>query len=155
MFDLSGATLQYGGDLTGTITFNNALTAVTDVDVMAPGPIAGSPGFTFQAMTYLDTTGFTVTSQLPSNSFVLDVDNGNGDRFQLTFASITAAGSTSFEQNSFESQTLAGNRSVTAGSLIPDVAATPLPAALPLFAGGLGMVGFLARRKKRKALAAA
>jgi hypothetical protein len=33
-------------------------------------------------------------------------------------------------------------------------AATPLPAALPLFAGGLGMVGFLARRRKRKALAA-
>jgi hypothetical protein len=31
------------------------------------------------------------------------------------------------------------------------LAATPLPAALPLFAGGLGMVGFLARRKKRNA----
>jgi hypothetical protein len=26
---------------------------------------------------------------------------------------------------------------------------TPLPAALPLFAGGLGLVGFLSRRKKR------
>ena len=29
------------------------------------------------------------------------------------------------------------------------VSQTPLPGALPLFAGGLGMVGFLARRKKR------
>ena len=29
-------------------------------------------------------------------------------------------------------------------------AATPLPAALPLFAGGLGVIGLLARRKKRK-----
>ena len=29
--------------------------------------------------------------------------------------------------------------------------ATPLPAALPLFAGGLGVIGLLARRKKRKA----
>jgi hypothetical protein len=29
--------------------------------------------------------------------------------------------------------------------------ATPLPAALPLFAGGLAMVGFLSRRRKRKA----
>jgi hypothetical protein len=28
--------------------------------------------------------------------------------------------------------------------------ATPLPAALPLFAGGLGMIGLLGRRKKRK-----
>jgi hypothetical protein len=33
--------------------------------------------------------------------------------------------------------------------------ATPLPAALPLFAGGLGFVGFLTRRKKRKTLLAA
>jgi hypothetical protein len=31
------------------------------------------------------------------------------------------------------------------------VAATPLPAVLPLFAGGLGLVGFLSRRKKQKA----
>jgi hypothetical protein len=29
-------------------------------------------------------------------------------------------------------------------------AATPLPAALPLFAGGLGVMGLFARRKKRK-----
>jgi hypothetical protein len=33
-----------------------------------------------------------------------------------------------------------------------NVSQTPLPAALPLFAGGLGMVGFLARRKQRKAV---
>jgi hypothetical protein len=31
-------------------------------------------------------------------------------------------------------------------------AATPLPAALPLFAGGLGMIGLFAGRRKRKAL---
>jgi hypothetical protein len=29
------------------------------------------------------------------------------------------------------------------------VAATPLPAALPFFAGGLGVVGWLSRRRKR------
>jgi hypothetical protein len=34
------------------------------------------------------------------------------------------------------------------------LAATPLPAALPLFAGGLGALGFFGRRKKRKLLAA-
>jgi hypothetical protein len=33
----------------------------------------------------------------------------------------------------------------------PIMAATPLPAALPLFAGGLGVLGFLARRRKKKA----
>jgi hypothetical protein len=38
---------------------------------------------------------------------------------------------------------------VDAGSFA--LSQTPLPAALPMFAGGLGMVGFLSRRKKRKA----
>ncbi len=37
---------------------------------------------------------------------------------------------------------------------IPPPSATPLPATLPLFAGGLGLTGLLARRKKRKADAA-
>jgi len=35
------------------------------------------------------------------------------------------------------------------------VSATPLPAALPLFAGGLGILGVLGRRRKRKAAALA
>jgi hypothetical protein len=35
------------------------------------------------------------------------------------------------------------------------LSATPLPATLPLFAGGLGLVGFLTGRKKRSARAIA
>jgi hypothetical protein len=31
-----------------------------------------------------------------------------------------------------------------------EVASTPLPAALPLFASGLGLMGFLAKRRKRQ-----
>jgi hypothetical protein len=34
------------------------------------------------------------------------------------------------------------------------VSSTPLPAALPLFASGLGVMGFLAKRRKRKSAAA-
>jgi hypothetical protein len=37
----------------------------------------------------------------------------------------------------------------------PTTSATPLPAALPLFAGGLGVVGVLAKRRKRKVVAMA
>jgi hypothetical protein len=37
----------------------------------------------------------------------------------------------------------------------PTPQTTPLPATLPLFAGGLGFVGYLSRRKKRKAQAVA
>lgn len=36
-----------------------------------------------------------------------------------------------------------------------DPAFTPLPAALPLFAGGLGLIGLIAHRRKRKAATAA
>jgi hypothetical protein len=36
-----------------------------------------------------------------------------------------------------------------------EIGATPLPAALPLFAAGFGMIGLLTRRKKRNAAAAA
>jgi hypothetical protein len=40
---------------------------------------------------------------------------------------------------------------LTASSLtLPAPSATPLPAAFPMFAGGLGLIGLLARRKKRK-----
>jgi hypothetical protein len=35
------------------------------------------------------------------------------------------------------------------------LATTPLPAALPLFAGGLGVLGLLTKRRERKAAAAA
>ena len=35
------------------------------------------------------------------------------------------------------------------------VSTTPIPAALPLFAGGLGVLGLVARRRKRKAIPAA
>jgi hypothetical protein len=37
--------------------------------------------------------------------------------------------------------------------IIAEVAATPLPAALPLFAGGLGLIGLVGRRKKRQVTA--
>jgi hypothetical protein len=43
-----------------------------------------------------------------------------------------------------------GSRSTTAGSLDAAPSATPLPAALPLFASGLGVIGLLARRRRKK-----
>ena len=42
-------------------------------------------------------------------------------------------------------------RLITGGLLNEVPAPTPLPATLPLFAGGLGFVGYLTGRKKRKA----
>ena len=42
------------------------------------------------------------------------------------------------------------NYDLVSEALNPTVSATPLPAALPMFAGGLGLVGLLSRRKQRK-----
>ena len=53
--------------------------------------------------------------------------------------------------NHFLTETSSTQPTVTLES---SLVVTPLPAALPMFAGGLGLVGFLARRKKRKAATA-
>ena len=50
---------------------------------------------------------------------------------------------------SFYGLTVAADLTVTY-NYTPAISATPLPAALSLFAGGLGMIGFLSRRRKRK-----
>jgi hypothetical protein len=59
----------------------------------------------------------------------------------------------------FYTQTAAGNRfflshTGTVSVSEPNVGATPLPGALPLFAAGLGALGLMASRRKRKAAAA-
>jgi hypothetical protein len=83
--------------------------------------------------------------------------NVTGYRLELNVAmplSLTSPNSiftnfgNSFEENIFED----AFRRVTSGSLAP-VAPVPLPAALPLFATGLGALGLLAWRRKRKAAA--
>ena len=48
-----------------------------------------------------------------------------------------------------DNETVFGNVNGVTG----DTSATPIPAALPLFAGGLGMIGLLARRRKPKQIA--
>jgi hypothetical protein len=59
-----------------------------------------------------------------------------------------------YADGSISSGTLNANPGVWTGPGITSATATPLPAALPLFAGGLGVMGLLARRRKRKNTAA-
>lgn len=68
-----------------------------------------------------------------------------------------ATGSGSFDPNT---STVSGNYSGFISGPGPDLglvdgltvtpAATPLPAALPIFLGGAGLIGFVARRRKQK-----
>jgi hypothetical protein len=68
----------------------------------------------------------------------------------LSFESVVFA---SIGSNAFEF----ANLQATGGrlnQLVIPLQPTPLPAALPLFAGGLGIIGFIARSRKRKGTAA-
>ena len=71
-------------------------------------------------------------------SFAVGFNPYANDTYVVTLSAGTAAGDTT-----------------SLGSVSEQINATPLPAALPLFAGGLGLMGLLARRRKRKAAALA
>ncbi len=76
--------------------------------------------------------------------------------FSLSWASVAAdvgdtLGLELLYPGSVDSQTQVGWDDVTLNS---SLAATPIPGAFPLFAGGLGMGALFARRKKRKTSAA-
>jgi hypothetical protein len=72
------------------------------------------------------TSSIQFLSSVDFGSFVL-LDNPGQAAFEYSVSSISGGGSTS---------------------------TTPLPAALPLFAGGLGLIGMLSRRRKQKGSAA-
>ena len=71
-----------------------------------------------------------------------------------TIASVTIS-NVSFTSNSvlvnFQGQTWRGGTQAVFDLTFASSATTPLPATLPLFASGLGMLGLLARRRKRAA----
>jgi hypothetical protein len=84
-----------------------------------------------------------------TGSFLLSVNGGSFN--PITFANandelLSLLGTTfAFEE--------AGNQPTFYVSGLSYTSATPLPATLPLFLTGLGAIGFLARRKKRQAIA--
>lgn len=80
----------------------------------------------------------------------------NPDDFYGTYAiSLTNSGDTRTLLVDNDVGFAPGNASGTAGSFGAEVATTPLPAALPLFTGGLSFVGLLLLRRKRAASLAA
>jgi hypothetical protein len=107
----------------------------------------------------------TVTFAAPVKAFGAFFNvNANSGKYDLN----TSVGNVSTDSAAFDTRTFVfdGITSTTAFSSItlrsedtavgsfniPEiefVAATPLPAALPLFAGGLGVMGWLSRRRKR------
>jgi hypothetical protein len=106
-------------------------------DPLAPVAIQWSSdnGATFSLNnTLLSTTGSTGYSSLVS--FLIPAGSFQATNFFDVFVQNDACG---------------GCLNPTGLLVSASVGTTPLPAALPLFAGGLGMIGLLARRRKQKA----
>jgi hypothetical protein len=151
------ATLDGGGTITGDFTVNGGNVTAFDFFLptnLFPDPVASEINLSNAYVYYSPLPDFIVESYYydTGNStwydtiFELEVDSLPTNS---TPTSLTAGGL---------SQTLlfgSGNRDylnfTQSGTISLDtpVSATPLPATLPLFAGGLGFVGYLTRRRKR------
>ena len=144
---------NYYLDLTGAVD-NGPYGGVTQ-------SFSTTPGDAYQITFYLGSAeqwgvqdGVTVSADGTSQTFTSTNDGTNTNLWELETFSFVANGSTADLSFSGEKGfAYIGLDNVVATDL-GAVATTPLPAAFPLFAGGLGLFGLLSRRK-RKALAAA
>jgi hypothetical protein len=149
------------GDFTGwTQTGNTGFSGVTCPSGCFAffGPVGSNGGI---SETLATTPGAQYTV-----SYSLNPDGGTPSFFSATFGAVTLQSLTNpaaspFTEFSFlvtatgASTILAFNFRDDPGFISFDNASvtTPLPAALPLFAGGLGVLGLLARRRKQKSAA--
>jgi len=111
------------------------------ITVPSSGYLLDTPTVSFKIGTTTYSSVLDVAFNGPTVSSIYGYgDTVNGD-------TLTSLGLTSFQlYGTGIGSTIGGRVSM---QLAP--ATTPLPAALPLFAGGLGMLGFLLRRRKRSA----
>ena len=108
------------------------------------------------------TNVFTVQNPPGSGGFNVEIDNvlysgANALSYQGGIALLLVNGATfylSADGNPGGSGEGTGGYYGAEGAPTIDLLATPLPAALPMFAGGLGFVGYLAKRRKKKATSA-
>jgi hypothetical protein len=133
--------------VTGSVTFSSALG--NSVPFGSATPIAFS---------FSDGAGDTI-SNLNDTSFAFFFGtNPSGGisswEVEVTSASASISSFTGEDEVTGTSGSQFG-LSFVGGQWGPAISATPLPAALPLFAGGLGAMGLLGWRKKRKTAAIA
>ncbi len=160
-FDNSGSTSEG----TGVLTLN--FTTLSQTENLSYQSI--TPYFTSVTTSSIDGYGpFTIT---PSNLQDGDIQSGPiGQLYTLTVEEDVPTCDSNGTCNilildlytgdwqihdKYDSYLTGGNLSIAG----PSLGSTPLPATLPLFAGGLGLVGYLSRRRKsntaRQALAVA
>ena len=125
--DTNGNTVSSVGSIHTPLDFTADPLYVTTTAITDTAPSSGTDAFEF-----FGTSASNNSIEFYNYSAAYEQSNGKGDNPLLTAAFI-------------------GNPYGTvSSSTIATLAATPLPAALPLFAGGLGLIGLLSRRRKRK-----
>ena len=137
-----GDTANVSGPTLGE--FTNVATTATFV---SGALMANLTGTTNEVVDNTAAPGFIGFVQLPEVSVEATV-NSAFETYDLKTALALTTGTPSVADDTYTTSAGAlvfGN--ITALNF--EAVATPLPAALPLFAGGLGMVGFLARRKRK------
>jgi hypothetical protein len=149
VFDITSAANSYSG----TVTINTAAGTVTNANIMIA---ALSPNFTIilgalQIGNTFDLTTANGTSSGPAPLFRVSFDDGG------TLAGYAGGAISASNLNGLCDQVsgfcLGMGGSQGTGTLTPVVTATPIPPALALFATGLGALGLLGWRRKRKASA--
>jgi hypothetical protein len=98
---------------------------------------------------YYDPAGYEINGVQTQLSVDMTGALGTGDAIGIVTFSVLAGQTYGFYVYSRDSLEGRGDIAVTSG-----VSAVPLPAALPLFATGLGVLGLLGWRRKRKAVVA-
>jgi hypothetical protein len=154
-FTLDDVTFSDGGTATGGFTLDLTTSALSNVSVMTSTD--GALGTTFSSGTFSNSPATFVFAngnfiQFDELTIVLSGGLTPGDLTGSNSFTIATASSFEIFFSAEECEGFCSGRSVADGSL--DDSATPLPAALPLFATGVGVIGLLARRRKRKNVAA-
>jgi len=125
------------GFSTGSATYDIGSSSVT--------VLWGSPD-SYNEIVFLSVTGATLASIDGCGLSATGCSHSGYDLVTFSFSPSTVIGSIIVE----DPGTLGSSPANQSFEYDVVTSATPLPAALPLFAGGLGLMGLLGRRKKRK-----
>lgn len=164
-FNLDNVTFNDGGTATGSFTLDLSTGTLSNVNIVTSTDMYSVPYGTL-GTTYNDASSNTFTNGSSADFGFLNGSIFGFDSLDLQIAGpltdITLSGSPSFalsgseEDDAFfgcegNSMGACGIRAINGGTLDVSggIADTPLPATLPLFASGLGLLGYCSGRRRK------
>jgi len=152
-FSFTNTTGNFPGTISGQIfgLTDNSTSAATQVIVegvpvnySADFPTPTYPLDTTADATSISSNAFTVVAGVITNANYFANNSTDPNQFQLELLTNSVTFAFDVEEN--------GSSLVATGAALftPEVSTTPLPGALPLFVSGLGALGLLVKRRKRK-----